>query len=256
MTIKRPALKYFGGKWRMAPWIISYFPEHTHYIEPCFGAGSVLLRKEQVELETVNDLNGRLVNFFRALRDDPDELIGKIDLTPWAQDEYKLAQIESDDPVEDARRFFFMSWMSVNGGPLPTGFRISKTRGSRGSIPPTDGINHALNAITKRLRTVQVMNIDAIAFIRKFNEDENALIYFDPPYVKSTRTSKGYGVFDDFDDLHKQAAELLNQSKSKVVVSGYMSNEYDALYKGWNRVDKQAYVQNNQKRIESLWMNY
>lgn len=82
MTRRRPALKYFGSKWRLAPWIISNFPEHEHYIEPCFGAGNILLRKPSVKLETVNDIDGRVVNFFKQLRDNPGELIQLINFSP------------------------------------------------------------------------------------------------------------------------------------------------------------------------------
>ena len=98
MQIKNPPLKYYGAKWRLAPWIISHFPPHTHYIEICGGAGGVLLRKERGKLETYNDIWDSVVNFFRVLRDNSDELIRKIELTPWARTEY-LAHLEpTDDP--------------------------------------------------------------------------------------------------------------------------------------------------------------
>jgi DNA adenine methylase len=255
MQVKRPALKFYGGKWRLAPWIISHFPPCTHYIEPCFGAGSVLLRKPQSELETVNDINERLINFFKILRDQPDNLIKLIDLTPWAQDEYKLSKTQADSSIEDARRFFFMSWMSVNGAPLPTGFRVAKKRTSRGSIPPKDTINHALNEIAQRLRYVQIMNMDAVEFLNKFNNDEDSLIYFDPPYPQSTRTGKFYGDYELFEHLHRPSAEILQQSPAAIVVSGYRSEEYDSLYQGWRRIDKTNYVQANKKRVESIWIN-
>lgn len=89
--IKRPALRYYGGKWKLAPWIISHFPAHKNYVEPCGGAASVLLQKPRSPLETYNDLDGNVVNFFRVLRDRPDELIRKIRLTPWARAEYELS---------------------------------------------------------------------------------------------------------------------------------------------------------------------
>jgi len=255
--ITRPALKYYGGKWNLAPWIIDHFPEHSHYIEPCFGAGSILLRKPVSDLETVNDINGRLVNFFSILRDNPIELIQKVNLTPWAEDEYKLSQQLSKDSIEDARRFFFMAWMSVNGAPLPTGFRTSKKRGGRGTTPPQDTIRHVLDRIAPRLRHVQIRNIDAIEFIEKYNKDSGGLIYFDPPYPQFTRTSIGYGEFDDFDNMHQAAAELLLESPGFVVVSGYKCSLYEELYEehGWTRIDKIAHAQSNKKRVESIWLS-
>lgn len=253
--VKRPALKFYGGKWRLAPWIISYFPKHTHYIEPCFGGGNILLRKEKSELETVNDINGRLVNFFKQLRDRPNELISLVDLTPWAQQEYELSKVESSDPLEDARRFFIMSWMSVNGAPLPTGFRVAKKRGSRWTIPPGDIVNHALAEVSDRLRHVQVMCMDAIDFIEKFNGDSEGLIYFDPPYPKNVRTGSFYGNFEMFEDLHKPAAVLLRESETFVVVSGYNNSIYNDLYNGWTRVSREHRAQSNKKRVESIWLS-
>ena len=239
----------------MAPWLIGFFPPHKHYIEPCFGAGSVLLRKPQTELETVNDINSRLVNFFKVLRDRPDELISLVDLTPWAQDEYKLSKIQSDDPVEDARRFFYMSWMSFSGAPQPTGFRVSKIKGTRWTILLEDTINHTLDEIAQRLRHVQVMNMDAIDFLNKFNQDPDSLIYFDPPYPQKSRTGRFYGDYELFENLHEPSADILRQSPASVIVSGYRSEEYDELYQGWKRIDKTNYVQGNKKRIESIWIN-
>src|SRR5919204_6638148 len=77
----RPALRWFGGKWRLAGWIISHFPPHAAYCEPYGGAASVLLRKPPARLETWNDLHGRLVNFFQVLREQPDELVAALQLT-------------------------------------------------------------------------------------------------------------------------------------------------------------------------------
>ena len=154
-TPRRPALRYYGGKFDLAPWIISHFPRHEHYVEPCFGAGSVLLRKPAVKLETVNDLNGRVVNYFRVLRDNPAGLIRLLDLTPWAADEYRESQTESDDPLEDARRFHIQCWMSINGGPLATGFRVQNSILSRYATTATDLVNHDLLTVAARLKNVR-----------------------------------------------------------------------------------------------------
>lgn len=108
---KRPALRYYGGKFNLAPWIISHFPEHKSYVEPCGGGASVLLQKQRSELETYNDIDGNVVNFFRVLRDQPEELIKKIWLTPWARTEYEMAYQKCDDDIEKARRFYMACWM-------------------------------------------------------------------------------------------------------------------------------------------------
>ena len=112
----RPALRWFGGKWRLAPWIISHFPPHAAYCEPYGGAASVLLRKPPARLETWNDLHGRLVSFFRVLREQPGELVRLLALTPYARAEYEQACELHPDPLEDARRFFILASQGRVGG--------------------------------------------------------------------------------------------------------------------------------------------
>src|SRR5690606_6837914 len=96
----RPIIRYHGGKWRIAPWIISHFPEHRVYVEPFGGGGSVLLRKPRSYAEVYNDLDGEIVNLFRVARDCGDELIRSVELTPFARDEFMLAYEETEDPIE------------------------------------------------------------------------------------------------------------------------------------------------------------
>lgn len=109
-TVKRPALRYHGGKFRIAQWIINQFPEHLCYVEPFGGGGSVLLRKSPAKIEVYNDLNGGVVNFFRVLRERPADLIAAIELTPYSRKEFIQAQEPCDDPLERARRFYVWSW--------------------------------------------------------------------------------------------------------------------------------------------------
>ncbi|MCB0028724.1 MAG: DNA adenine methylase, partial [Anaerolineales bacterium] len=113
--IRRPALRYYGGGWTRACWTVSHFPAHDNYLEPCFGAGSILFRKSLAKLETVNDIDGRVTNFFTVLREQPAALVAGIQLTPWAEDEFASCLLPAGDPLEDARRFFFSCWASVRG---------------------------------------------------------------------------------------------------------------------------------------------
>lgn len=253
---KRPALRYYGGKWSLAPWIISHFPPHKNYVEPCGGAASVLLQKQRSPLETYNDLDGNVVNFFRVLRDNPDELIRKIRLTPWARSEFETAvKMEAPDPIERARLFFIRSWMSMHGGnePLASDWRRRNDRQS----PAVElrNIQH-LNTVAERLSLVQIESDTAQRIIDAYN-NRDSLIYFDPPYVQETRVRhNGYAIEPD-DIWQVEVAELLRNAAGCVVVSGYACPLYTDIYEahGWQRVDKEAQTNSGGKRIESLWLS-
>ncbi len=255
----RPALRYYGGKWRLAPWIISHFPPHQNYVEPCGGAASVLLQKPRSPLETYNDLDGNVVNFFRVLRDQPDELIRKIRLTPWAKAEYRLSLEPCDDDVERARRFFMGNMLSISGNPNASGFRVCKS-----FVNARDRITtmfSCLDIISARLlstpnSTVQIENDTYQRIIDRFDSDDS-VIYVDPPYVHAERTSKYEYRFEWTSTQHIHAAELLRKCTGFVIVSGYACPLYTELYEehGWKRVDKEARTNSGGKRIESLWLS-
>lgn len=260
---KRPALRYYGGKFRLAPWIISFFPEHINYVEPCGGAASVLLRKPISPLETYNDLESNIVNFLRVLRDRPDELIEKIGLTPWSREEYLESKrsIDGLESVEKARRFLTrINQARVGEG---SGWRFEKTSvykdgGVRQSKGPRQMQNSCqdLQAVAKRLMRVQIENRDAREIIADF-DNEYTLTYFDPPYPKSIRVSvKDYKLETD-EQFHIECAELLRECKGFVVVSGFACQLYTELYEshGWERHDKEAQINSGGKRIESVWLS-
>lgn len=126
---RRPLMRYFGGKWRCAPWIIRHFPPHTCYVEPFAGAGSVLLRKEPSTYEYLNDRDGEVVNLFNMLRTRTEEFIRAVELTPFSRAELKLAYQPHPDPMERARRLYVRAWQA-RGGPREqwnTGWRYQIT---------------------------------------------------------------------------------------------------------------------------------
>lgn len=257
----RPALRYYGGKWDLAPWIISHFPSHKNYVEPCGGAASVLLQKPRSALETYNDLDGNVVNFFRVLRNKPEELIRKIELTPWAREEYQLSLMPCDDPIERARRYFIRLWMSVHGG---TGRSNSKTwciqtdSSKRFVMPAEQKIDtqKELYAIAKRFEGVQIDNRDALETISRY-DNPYALIYLDPPYMAETRSNSKTYSHEWSDKLHRKAGDLLNQCAGYVIISGYACPLYSELYegRGWVRRDKESRTNSGGKRIESIWIS-
>lgn len=260
--IKRPALRYYGGKWRLAPWIISHFPPHKNYVEPCGGAASILLQKPRSPLETYNDLDGSVVNFFRVLRDRPEELIRKIWLTPWARAEYEISYEPVSDEVERARRFYNACWMSItatindNWRPNRRNIRFL-LHNDKGSVSQLNehNVDH-LYDIAERFLRVQIENDPYQDVIERYNY-EWTLFYFDPPYIAETRTEDNVYTTEWSDADHAQAAALLRQAAGYVIVSGYACPLYTELYEayGWRRVDKEAQTNSGGKRIESLWLS-
>jgi DNA adenine methylase len=133
--ITRPALRYYGGKFRLASWIIGQFPPHVCYVEPFGGAGSLILRKQPAYHDIYNGLDGEVVNFFRILRERGEELIRVIEMTPYSREEQRISFTLSNDDLERARRLYVRAWQSHGGGrsQWKSGWRYQKTtiRGSR-----------------------------------------------------------------------------------------------------------------------------
>lgn len=257
MGIKHPVLKYYGSKFRLAKWIIEHFPKHRHYVEPFGGGASVLLIKEPSRLETYNDLNDQIVNFFRVLRERPAELVHQVNLTPWARAEYEycLDEIETDNPVEMACRLFFRLWMSI-------GSQFKTAKGSwrryscgKRAVNPT-AREETLFEASKRLQLVQIEKRDAFKLIRELDTPET-LFYLDPPYVPSTRIVKKAYSHEMDNDAHREFAELLYNVQGYVVLSGYPSEIYAELFeaKGWLRTDKETLAMSGAKRTECLWLS-
>ncbi|WP_021880604.1 DNA adenine methylase [Paenibacillus sp. P22] len=128
MSVPR-ILHYPGSKWSMADWIISHMPEHSTYLEPFFGSGAVLFNKEPAVLETVNDLDGDVVNLFRVVRERPEELAHALRWTPYARSEYLAAHEAVVDEIDQARRFLVRCWQSIRvktGDPSADGNAVGR----------------------------------------------------------------------------------------------------------------------------------
>lgn len=254
----RPALRWHGGKWLLAPWIISHFPKHQVYVEPFGGAMSVLIRKPVSYAEIYNDLDKAVVNFFRVLRSArAQDLIEALRLTPFAREEFVEAYAESDDPVEQARRLVIRSFMGFgsNGHNRATGFRANSNRS--GTTPAHDWVNYpdSLALLVKRLQGVTIENKDAKAVMAQ-HDASTTLHYVDPPYVFETRAdlSKDYAV-ELTDDDHAELLTFLRGLRGMVVLSGYPSALYDEALPDWQRVERKALADGASPRTEVLWIN-
>lgn len=272
MTVKRPVLRWHGGKWRLAPWIIKHFPNHSCYIEPFGGAASVLLQKQPSYSEVYNDLDQVLVQLFAVLRDRTMSaaLIQSLTLTPFSRDEFNLSYLATDDPLERARRTIIRSFMGFGSdstsGHYRTGFRSNTTR--MGTTPARDWANYpdTLTKIVERLEGVTFENKPACEVILQYDATD-ALIYADPPYHPDTRSSgnrrrcgpgsKSWHVYQhELDhDGHVALLETLLAAKGMVALSGYPTRLYDDALQDWRRIERAAYADGARPRTEVLWLN-
>lgn len=270
IKIKRPVIRYHGGKWKLAPWIVSQFPAHRIYVEPYCGGASVLLRKPRSYSECVNDLNSEIVNLFRVLRDAElsHELRRQLQLTPFARDEFRAAYrlVELLDPegmIEMARRTVVKAFMgfgsaaitSRSNGAAPTGFRSNSNKS--GTTPAHDWKNYpeGLEAIVERLRGVVIENKDACEVMLQ-HDTPQTLHYCDPPYVNETRDKGSDYSHEMTDDDHRELAKVLREMNGMVILSGYPCDLYDKeLFPDWYRVERPHLADGARKRTEVLWMN-
>lgn len=256
MNPESPILRYHGGKWRLAPWIIQHLPPHRVYVEPFGGAASVLLRKDRSYAEIYNDLDGEVVNVFRVARDRGDELVRALQLTPFAHQEFDLSYAPADDPVEQARRTVVRSFMGFgsNSHNKATGFRANSNRS--GTTPAHDWRNYPdkLRALIERLQGVAIEQRDALQ-VMAAHDSADTVHYVDPPYVASTR-DVGHDYRHELTDAdHVALAEHLHHLQGAVVLSGYASPLYDRLYADWQRVERHAHADGARPRVEVLFLS-
>ena len=252
----KPPFSYYGGKTTLAPEIARLLPEHDHYVEPFAGSLAVLLAKAPSRAETVNDLDGDLVNFWRVLRDQPDELVRMAMLTPHSRKEYELSKSLADiDDLERARRVWVRLTQGRSNSMKPTGWRygrdISKIMGSHIKT-------HAghIESAASRISTVSIENRDAVGMIQDYGSEPKACIYADPPYLGSTRASN-YRLEMLEDSLHVKLADALRNCNASVVLSGYASPLYEELFDGWHRMELKAPTALSGRAAENevLWSN-
>lgn len=250
--------KYPGSKWSIADWIISFFPEHHSYLEPYFGSGAVLFNKSRSHIETVNDLDGNVVNLFECIREDPERLARAIYLTPYAREVYEKAFIETPaDSFEKALNFYIR--LNMGHGFRTNGEKVGWKNDIQGrerayASQAWCNLPEKIILAAERLRGVQIENRPAIEVIKRFNH-ENVLIYCDPPYMLETRYGKQYR-HEMSDAEHVELLDLLLKHKGPVILSGYETGLYNEMLQGWNKYETVSYSQTCSKKREVIWMNY
>lgn len=254
----RPILRWHGGKWILAPWIISHFPAHRVYVEPFGGAASVLIRKNRSYAEVYNDLDDEVVNLFRVLRSElaPD-LCDALKLTPFSDREFFDAYEVTADPVERARRTVIRAFMGFGSNAVhrKSGFRSNSNRS--GTTPARDWVNYpdSLAHAVDRLRGVVILNRDACDVMAAHDGPET-LHYVDPPYIADTRDAGSDYAHEMTDEDHRKLLVFLRGLEGRVVLSGYPHPSYDEALHDWRRVNRKALADGARERTEVLWMNF
>lgn len=260
-------MRYHGGKFRLAPWILRFFPEHRIYVEPFGGAAGVLIQKPRAYSEVYNDLDGDMVNFFRVMQDPAERarLIELLVMTPYAREEFDLAWASSEEPIERARRLVIRAQMgfgSAGATKGTTGFRIDTKREYETAQHVWAQYPNSLAALGLRVTGVLIECRPAIDIIPAHDTPET-LFYVDPPYVHDTRcrvnmgNSRGYR-HEMTDHDHVQLLEALKSVAGMAVLSGYPHPLYDDVLAGWERYETSARISGGRgtaRRTECVWIN-
>lgn len=255
MTATR-ILHYPGSKWSMADWIISYMPSHATYLEPYFGSGAVFFNKQPSALETINDLDGDVVNLFRIIRDRPDELSHLVRWTPYSREEYYNSYQTCGElnELERARRFLIRCWMARGAKTSDrTGWRHIIDHNGPRPVRQWNEVPEKIIEVTDRLKGVQLEQQPAVKLIERHNRDD-VLVYADPPYLLSTRSKRMYRNEMNNDD-HEQLLDVLLAHSGPVLLSGYAHQMYDDRLRNWRRETKEVSAEAGKSRTEVLWIN-
>ncbi|OKH43582.1 DNA methyltransferase [Calothrix sp. HK-06] len=260
------AFGWYGGKFSHLDWLLPLLPEAVHYCEPFGGSAAVLINRKPSPVETYNDIDGEVANFFRILRSNKEKLIEAIGLTPFSREEFEVAisPIAADiSNFERARRFFIWA-RQVRTGLAQTASsgrwahcKLTSCAGMAGAVSRWLGSVEDLPEIVQRLLRVQIENDKAIKVIQRYDSEET-LFYCDPPYPHNSRGDSQAYAYEMTDEQHQELAAVLHNVKGKVAVSGYKCRLMDELYGDWKTITAPEKVCHSTKglRTEVLWINY
>lgn len=262
---KKIAFGWYGGKYSHLDFLLPLLPKAKHFCDVFGGSAAVIVNREPSPVETYNDLDGEVVNFFKVLRNKPDELIKKIGLTPFSREEFQeaISPKEKLSDVERARRFFIKARQVRTGLAQTASFgrwancKLTSRAGMAGAISRWLGSVEGLPEIAQRLLRVQIEHDKAVNVIVRY-DSEDTLFYCDPPYPHESRgDSKAY-KYEMNDDEHRDLANILHKVKGKVALSGYHCKLMDELYGGWYITEAPLKICHSVKtsRREVLWTNY
>lgn len=253
-------IRYYGGKQRLAPLICKLIPPHRVYIEPFCGGAAVFFKKPvpQVDgghsyIEILNDIDGRLTNFYATLRDKPEEVVTALQLSQYNEREFCLAQDMGEhlDPVERVRRYFVVVRQCFSGGQESWGRELHANR-ALAWMQHVDRLPEAAG----RLRGVTVSNDTAIKAIQRWDA-EDAFFYLDPPYVG---TDQSYYVAQYTPEMWQELVDTLNNLKGSFILSHYPTDVEPTncirMEKRIKLLTKAAKATTLKERTEVVWCRY
>lgn len=266
MGKKKIAFGWYGGKYSHLDWLLPLLPEAQHYCEPFGGSAAVLINRNPSPVETYNDIDGDVVNFFHILRTRKEELLEAIGLTPFSREEFEQAIQENTEDVSDlerARRFFVRA-RQVRTGLAQTASSgrwayclLTSRAGMAGAVSRWLGSVEGLSEIAQRPLRVQIEHAHAIEVIKRYDSTDT-LFYCDPPYPHDSRGDSNAYAYEMTDDDHRKLADILHNVKGKVALSSYKSSLMPELYKDWQCIEAPSKTIHSvkQDRVELLWVNY
>jgi len=231
----RTPITYYGGKQMIAKRIVSLIPKHKIYCEPFFGGGAVFFKKPPSKLEVINDINDRLMTFYRVIQDDHESLFNAIKNTPHSESFHKLArEIYNKRTDYDKVGMAWAVWMMTNssftGSPHGSWRWCNGSAGSHVGRVLSKKRNELSEALYNRLRYVQISSREALRVIEN-RDTEDAFFYLDPPYPGANQKHYYGYKFKEYREL----LETLSNLRGKFILSNYWSQtlRYYTERNGW-----------------------
>lgn len=258
-------IKWVGGKSRLRKYIIDILPPHSCYVELFAGGSWVLFGKSPSDVEILNDIDNDLINFFRVLKEKPQELIASFEweLVSRAEFEY-LAKLDSTQlsDIQRAHRFYYLIMAGWGGELNYPRFQTSVSDGGHGNrlIGALKHLRQKLEPVHARLSTVIIENLDWRECLERYDR-ENVIMYIDPPYP-GNKVNYAHNMRNWKD--HFELATRLKNTKCKWILSSYDIEEVHKMYEGYYILPVQTssgmrIKKDDTKRVvnkEILIMNY
>ncbi len=251
-------LRYPGAKNRLAPWIMNFIPPHDVYVEPFAGSLAVLFNKERCHIETVNNLDSEIVNFFRVLREHPQELREAVSLTPYAREEYESARDipENLSDIERARRFAVRCYMGYGSSNRnKNGFKNGQQTRSPNPADVWAKYPDRLAVAADRLKGVQIEHLPALELMDRYDTSD-VFFYIDPPYPKDIRVDKYLYKYEMTDAEHEEMLAKILSLPERFLISSYRNELYDRMLDGWHIAEHITQTESGHAKTEALYYNY